>query len=388
MDEPARFTWLVPGLGLLACLGPFSNDVYVPSLSIIAGGLGIDSGSVQLTMTALLMGFSLGSVLFGPLSDRYGRKPVLCLGLAIYALAGLLAALSSGLGPLIAARVLQGFAGSSTMVLTRAIILDRWSGEQASRMLSWTAIFIFTAPVLAPLLGGFIASFNYWPAVLWVQSGVGLLALLLTIAFLPRVRTHRGTGILAGIRTYGLVLKNPGAIGYMMCTGLGFVGVITFVSTSSVVFVDYFGLTPGIQGISFSIVMFGAAIGSFTNGRLVVVRGISGMIGFGTVCLAVGGLLSLFVCIIDAGVVALVAATTVYAFGIGFVFANTVAKTMSHFRENAGAVSALFAINQFLVGAIATAGLSTISTPSLLPLGISLAVAGVAALILWWGWLR
>jgi len=388
MTQPARVLWLIPGLGLLTCLGPFSNDVYVPSLSLVAAGLDSDAGAVQLTMTALLIGFSLGSLLYGPLSDRFGRKPMLCVGLAIYAIAAGIAAMAPTLTALIVMRTVQGFGASSTMVLTRVIVLDRWTGAQASRVLSWIAIFMFIAPVLAPLIGGMIAGLGHWPTVFWVQSALGAFALTMTALFLPRAHAQNSAGIVAGIRAYRLVLSNANAIGYMMCTGLAFVGLITFVSNSSIVFVNYYGLSPRMQGVCFSIVMLGAAVGSFLNGRLVTIRGISTMLGFGTSCLAIGGCLTLIVCLIDGGVVSLVATVMVYAFGIGFVFANTVARTMSQFRQNAGAVSAVFAVNQFLFGAIVTAGLSTISTPTLIPLGIAVAVGGVVTAGLWWGWLR
>jgi len=387
-SAPPRIVWLIPGLGLLSCLGPFANDLFVPSLSLVAAGLGTGPGAAQLTMTSLLIGFSLGSLLYGPLSDRFGRKPMLLFGLAVYVLSAWLAAVSAGLGYLVAARTLQGLGASSTMVLTRAIVLDRWTGAQASRMLSWIAIFMFLAPVLAPLAGGYIASFGLWQTVFWVQCAVGALALLLTAACLPRAQARRGTNVTAGLKAYALILADAHAVGYMMCTGLGFVGVITFVSNSSVVFVDYYGLSPRMQGVCFSIVMSGAAIGSFVNGRLVTALGISRMIGFGSMCLAIGGCLVFLACVTEAGVVPLVGAAMLYVFGVGFIFANTVARMMSHFRGHAGAASSVFAVNQFLIGALVTAGLSTISEPSLMPLGTALAFAGLAMAALWWGWLR
>ena len=388
MSRPSRFLWLIPGLGLLSCLGPFSNDLFVPSLSLVAVGMNSDPGSVQLTMTALLIGFSMGSLIYGPLSDRLGRKPVLLFGLSIYTVSAMLAAASPSLGVLVATRALQGLGASSTMVLTRAIVLDRWTGAEASSVLSSIAIFMFLAPVLAPLAGGYIAGFGDWQAVFWVQAFAGVFAFVMTLVFLPRAHTRSGKSVFAGIKAYGKILSNPYAVGYMMCTGLGFVGVITFVSNSSVVFVDYYGLSPRLQGMCFSIVMLGAAIGSFANGRLVTAFGISRMIGFGTACLGIGGSLTLLVCIVDLGVVPVVLAAMTYVFGVGFVFANTVARTMSWFRENAGAASSVFAVNQFLIGALVTAFLSTISEPSLIPLGSSLAGAGIATTLLWWAWLR
>lgn len=388
MSETARFTWLIPGLGCLACLGAFTNDFYLPSLSLVADGLNADPGSVQLTTTAVFIGFSIGALFHGPLSDRFGRKPVLCFGLGGYAVGGLFAAAAQSLEALIVARVIQGAAVSATMVLTRAIILDRWSGAEASRVISWIGIFVFMAPVLAPLLGGYTAGFGYWPAVFWVQGAVGLIALTLTLLLLSRSRSSRTGGIFSGIRSYAVALSSSSAVGYMLCTGLAFVGLVTFISTSSIVFVDYYGLTPAQQGICFSIVMTGAAVSSFLNGRLVTRLGISTMIGFGTACLALGGTLVLLACITEARPAILVAAVMVYIFGVGFIFSNTVARTMSYFKEHIGAVSSAFTASQYLIGALVTAGLSSFSTPGLLPLGITFAAAGLANLILWWGWLR
>lgn len=388
MSERARFTWLIPGLGFLSCLGAFSNDVFVPSLSLVAQGLGTDPGSAQLTMTALLIGFSLGSLIHGPLSDRFGRKPILCIGLACYALGGLLAANAASLGALVAARTVQGVSVSASMVLTRAIVLDRWHGAEASRAMSWIAVFIFVAPVFAPLIGGYVASFGYWPAIFWVQSAVGAFALIMTAAFLSRAHSRRRAGIMAGLRVYRTVLASPDALGYMLCTGCAFVGVIVFASTSSIVFVDYYGLSPAVQGICFSVVMLGAAVGSWLNGRFVTRRGISAMLEFGTSCLGLGGVLVLAASLADAHPIALVASMMIFVFGFGFVFANSVARIMSHFHENAASVSAVFSVAQFIFGALVTAAISTISTPSLLPPGMSIAAAGLIAAALWRGWLK
>ena len=160
MSEPARFSRFIVGLGLLTCLGAFTNDFYTPSLSLVVSGLGADPGTVQLTTTGVFLGFSIGSLIHGPLSDRFGRKPVLCGGLAGYALGGIIGALAPSLPVLVAARVVQGVCVSSTMVLTRAIVLDRWTGAEASRVISWIGIFVFMAPVIAPLLGGYTAGFG------------------------------------------------------------------------------------------------------------------------------------------------------------------------------------------------------------------------------------
>lgn len=383
-----RFTWIIPFLGLLTTLGPLSNDLYVPSLTLVAAGLGTGGGAVQLTMSSLLLGFAFGSLIYGPLSDRYGRKPILCLGLAVYVVAAVMSALSVTLVTLVLARALQGLGAAAAMVLTRAIILDRWTGEQASRAMSWVAMFMFLSPVLAPSIGGWVASYEHWPAVFWIQAAVGAACGLVTWAALPRVRKLRETTLARSVGAYAVILRDGQALGYMACTGLGFVGIVAFVTNSAFVFVENFGLTPARYGLCFSLIMLAASGGAFLNGHYVTQLGISRMISFGTVFLAVGGCATALAALLDGGLLTLVASIMVYVFGMGFVFANALARTMSRFREAAGATSSLFGFNQFLIGGFVAAALSTVETPTPVPLGGTLATAGIGCAAIWWVWLR
>ncbi len=387
MTERAQFTLLIPFLGALTALGPLSNDLYVPSLPLVATGLGAPGGSVQLTMSSLLLGFSLGCLIYGPLSDRYGRKPVLLLGLALYVLAGALSALSADLGTLVACRFLQGMGASSGMVLARAIILDRWTGEQASRALSWIMMITFLTPVIAPLIGGYVASLGYWPSVFWLQAGAGAVCLL-AVAMLPGDARAGSMTVARALGAYATILKDSETLGYLACVGLTFVGVIAFVTNSAIVFTGHFGLEPYQFGFCFSFVMAGGSIGSYLNSRLVDRRGISSMIGIGTVILAAGGTAVLVTSAMDAGLMPTLLSLLLYVFGVGFVFANSVARTMSRFRENSGAASSIFGVNQFLIGSIVAAALSLVATPTPMPLASAMAFAGLGAAGVWWGWLK
>ncbi len=387
MSDRAQFTLLIPFLGALTALGPLSNDLYVPSLPLVASGLQAVGGTVQFTMSSLLLGFSLGCLIYGPLSDRYGRKPVLMLGLALYVLAGVLSALSPDLGTLVTWRFLQGMGASSGMVLARAIILDRWTGEQASRAISWIMMITFLTPVIAPLIGGYVASLGYWPGVFWLQAGAGAVCLL-AVAMLPGDRRAGSMTLTRALVAYGTILKDAQTLGHLACVGFAFVGVIAFVTNSAIVFTGHFGLEPHQFGFCFSFVMAGGSIGSFLNSRLVDRHGISRMIGIGTVILAAGGTAVLVVSAMDAGLMATLLSLLLYVFGIGFVFANAVARTMSRFRENSGAASALFGVNQFLIGSIVAALLSLVATATPMPLASAMALAGLGAAAVWWGWLK
>jgi DHA1 family bicyclomycin/chloramphenicol resistance-like MFS transporter len=388
VTERATFSILIPFLGAIAALGPLSNDLYVPSMSLVATGLGVSGASVQLTMSSLLIGFSFGALIYGPLSDRFGRKPVLCLGLAMYAFAAMLAALSPTLILLVAARALQGFSASAGMVLSRAIILDRWRGEEASRALSWVSMFMFFTPVLAPLIGGYVASFDHWPAVFWMQGGAGVLCFVVTLFMLPRVKRSSSGSILASLRAYGPIVRDLQALGYMLCSALGFIGVVAFVSTASFVFVEFYGLTPQQFGVSFSVVMLGGSVGSYINSRYVAQLGISRMLGFGTSAVGLGGVAVLVSTLAGGGVLGLVVAFMIYVFGIGSVFANTVARTLSRYPGSMGAASSLFGVNQFFIGGIVAALLSRVVEPSPMPMAWVVSVSGVACAAVWWLWLK
>jgi DHA1 family bicyclomycin/chloramphenicol resistance-like MFS transporter len=384
----AKFGWFIPFLGVLSALGPLSNDLFVPSLPLVAAGLEVGGGSVQLTLSTLLLGLSLGALIYGPLSDQYGRKPVLVAGLAVYVIAGIMAALSQSLATLVLWRLLQGLGASSGSVLARAIILDRWRGEQASRVLSWMAIVTFLSPVLAPLVGGQIASFGAWQTIFWVHASAGALCLVVVLTAVRSTERNRDSRLLQRVAAYGSILRDSQAVGYMACTGLGFVGVVPLITNSSFVFQSYFGLTPFEYGLCFSLIMLGGSVGAYTNSRIVARLGISKLIGLGTLSMAIGGATALALTLLGAGVLGILLPGVLYMFGVGFTFANSMARTMSRFPTSMGAASAVFGVNQFLIGALVAAGLSLLSEASPLPLALTTAVAGCAAAALWWGWLR
>ena len=387
MTDQAKFTWFIPFLGALSALGPLSNDLYVPSLPLVAAGLDAGGGPVQLTLSTLLLGLALGALIYGPLSDQYGRKPVLAAGLAVYVVAGLFAAQAEQLTSLVAWRFLQGLGASSGSVLARAIVLDQWRGAQASRALSWMAIVTFLSPVLAPLIGGYIASLGHWPTIFWVHAAAGAVCLAVALTAVQSGARDPASHLLQRIAAYRVILRDRHALGYMGCTALGFVGVVPLISNSSFVFVNYFGLEPHEYGLCFSLIMLGGSFGAFTNSRIVAQAGITKLIGVGTASMAIGGTLALIATLAGAGVLGILLPSVLYMFGVGFVFANSMARTLSRFPDSMGAASAVFGVNQFLIGGLVAAGLSLLSEPSPLPLALTVAGAGVACASLWWGWL-
>jgi DHA1 family bicyclomycin/chloramphenicol resistance-like MFS transporter len=388
MSAEAKFSWFIPFLGALSALGPLSNDLFVPSLPLVASGLDAGGGAVQLTLSTLLLGLSLGALIYGPLSDQYGRKPVLAAGLAVYVVAAVLAALAQSLPALVAWRFLQGLGASAGSVLARAIVLDRWRGEQASRALSWMAIVTFLSPVFAPLIGGQIASLGSWSTIFWVHAAAGSVCLAVALAAVPATKRDPASRLRHRLAAYGVILRDRQAVGYIACMAAGFVGVVPLIANSSWVFQDYFGLTPFQYGLCFSLIMLGGSVGAYLNSHLVARAGISKLMGVGTASMAVGGISALALTAAGAGIPGILLPGVLYMFGVGFTFANALARTMSRFPHSMGAASAVFGVNQFLVGGLVAAGLSSLSEPTPFPLVVTVAVAGSACAALWWTWLR
>ena len=296
--------------------------------------------------------------------------------------------LGAGLGMFVLWRFLQGLGASAGSVLSRAIVLDRWRGEQASRALSWMAIVTFLSPVFAPVIGGQIASLGSWPTIFWVHAAAGAACLAVALAAVPSTARDPSTRLLQRIAAYGAILRDREAVGYIACMGLGFVGVVPLITNSSWVFQDYFGLTPFQFGLCFSLMMLGGSAGAYMNSRIVARAGISKLIGLGTASMGVAGAAVVVATLLDAGIAGILIPGVLYMFGVGFTFANALARTMSRFPHAMGAASAVFGVNQFLIGGLVAAALSSLREPSPLPLALVTGAAGGACAALWWGWLR
>ena len=376
-------------LGMLHALGAWSNDLFVPSLPLAADSLAAGYGDIQLTMTAVLLGFAAGQLLYGPLSDRFGRRSMLCVGLAVYTLGSYFCATADSLVELIAARSLQGLGGAAGMVLARAIILDRWVGEEASRMLSAVVLVAFLTPAIAPMIGGYLATLGHWPLVFWAHTFLGATFLLGALTLLSRVRGPQASvSIASRFLAYGDVLRDREALLFMACIGVSHAGVMAFVTNSAFVFVTHLGLSPFEYSFCFSAVMLGGVIGSLLNRRLVTRLGIPRLLSLGTAVVAAAGAAALALNTVSGGLLSTLIPSICYTFGMALILSNAVAQVLSRFRHMAGAAAAVVGVGQFLFSALAAAILSLYETPSALPLSVALAVCGAGTAAVWWGWLR
>ena len=386
MLRPGTFA-LTALLAGLSAVGPLTTDMYLPSLPDIARLLGASSAQVQLTISAYLIGFAVGQIIYGPVSDRHGRKPVLIGAIALYCAASLACALSTSIEMLIVARAFQALGGSGGIVLTRAIVRDIYSGAHAGRELSVIGSVMALAPVLAPVLGGLIQTAFGWRMTFLALVGAGFAGAAVVWALLPETLNTRATepvSLPSMLRSYRIVGRNRAYLAYLSITSASYAGLFAWISGSAFVLQDLYGLAPFDFGVAFALGSVGYMAGSAIAARLVIRLGLDGVLGLGGCACAAGGLA--MVAAVAFGLMSsmsLVLPMAVYLAGLGMVLPQGIAGAMTPFPERAGAASSLFGFLQQTAAAVCGAAVGWFLGQSAWPLALGVATMGFATLGLW-----
>lgn len=369
-----------PVLGILSGMGALSIDMYLPAFSAIAAELAVEDSAVQLTLGIFLLGFALGQAIHGPLSDRFGRKPVMLWGLALYGLASAGCALSLEIEQLHLARLLQGMVGASGSVLARAVIRDLYQGESLAKAMSWLMLIMTAAPMLAPLIGSLMLEAFDWRAIFWVLSGFSLVWFLLIAWLIPETRPQ-GAGLSLRpsslLRTFGQVLGHRKAMGYALTGGFAFGGMFAYISATPFIYMNQFGVSPTGYALLFALNIAGMAVGSLLNshylgrqGRDGMIRLLTGMLALAATLLACSGLTGW------GGLWGLVLPLLLYVGCLGALAANCIAGTLDFFNHTAGTASSVFGVLQFGLGSLGGALTALLNDGSALPM--TLVILGLA----------
>jgi DHA1 family bicyclomycin/chloramphenicol resistance-like MFS transporter len=371
-------------LAALSASAPMSVDMYLPAFPALAQDLLTDSGRVQQTLSAFLLGFAVAPLVWGPLSDRYGRKPILYAGLAIFVAASIGGALSGSIDVLIGFRFLQALGGSAAASLARAIVRDRYDREEAARTLSLLFVVMAIAPMVAPIIGGQVLVFFGWRAIFWALAGYGVICLLITVYPLHETlpierRTHHHAGQMA--KSYGTLLRNRRYIGYALCQGLSFAAMFAYIAGSPFVIIELFGISPELYGFLFAAHVIALMVGSAANSRLVTRVGVDRMLLVGAVGLAFGGVLVFFAGAFAVPLAALIGSVVVMMLFVTMIGANATAGALNEFPSMAGTASAFLGMIQFSIGAAAGALVGFFHDGTAMPLVIVMMSSGLLALV-------
>lgn len=378
---PISYPEFVALLATLMAMTALSIDIMLPVLPDIAAAFAVTTpNNQQLVVGSYMVGLALGQLLWGPLSDRWGRKPPLMFGLGVFIAGGLAAVSVSSFELLLAARFLQGFGGAASRGVAVAVIRDLFAGRAMSRVLSTVMMVFILVPVLAPSLGQGAAQLGGWRATFHVLIGVGAVAMVWAAFRLPETHDHRKArlGSVAGL---ALVLTTPVTVAYAVAAGFMFGCLVTYISSAQQVFVEVYRL-----GLWFPVV-FGAvasamAIASFTNARLVQRVGMRRLSHMALVAFTVvSSILALLAAVTQPPLVVVAPLLSTCFFLFGVIQPNFNAIAMHPVGQAAGTAASLIGAYTTAAGAICGSLIARQFDGTVLPLSAGFALLGICALV-------
>ena len=384
--NPQHFpTWLLVCSALIA-IGPLSIDMYLPAFPAMSAAFGVTAGRIELTLGAFLIGLAVGQAFYGPISDRFGRKPPLYFGLTLYGLASLGCALAPTVEWLMAFRTLQALGGCVGMVISRAVVRDRLDGPDAARAFSLFMLVMGMAPILAPLLGSTILVAADWHAIFFVLAGLSVVLLLavhygleetVDTAKAPRLHLTRV------LHSYGELLRSPQFVGYSLCAGFVQAGMFAYIAGSPFVLIQLYDIAPHWFSLVFGLNAFGLIAMSQVNSVLMrrhapevvlrIVTRVPALFSVTVAVIAAAGYLSLPVLLLGF---------FGYLASLGCIMPNASALALSRQGHRAGTASALMGTLQFSLGTLAGIAIGLLSGKSALPLVGIMATCSVASFLM------
>jgi MFS transporter, DHA1 family, multidrug resistance protein len=380
-------------LTALVALGPISTDLYLPSLPSLARYFAVGVDDIQLTLSVFLIGLATAQLVYGPLSDRFGRRPVLLVGLAIYVIASVVCMLSPSVPVLVVARFVQAVGACVGPVLGRAVVRDVYGREGAARVLAYMSAAMALAPAVGPILGGFLEEWFGWRINFLVLVLYGSGGLVLAWRILPetnRAPDPQAAQLVRIILGYRGFLNHRAYVGYVLCCAFAYSGIFAFISGSSYVLQEVVGLGPIGFGLCFAGVVIGYIIGTIVAGRLSRRLGIDRLIAVGAVIGVAGGALLLALAIAVpahgglAGALVIVAPMLVFMIGVGLVLPNAIAGAIGPFPRAAGAASALLGFTQMTTAAAIGIAVAALYDGSAIPMTTTIAAVAVGVLSAFW----
>ncbi|MDE2227699.1 MAG: multidrug effflux MFS transporter [Alphaproteobacteria bacterium] len=383
---------LVVLLGAMTALTALAIDMSLPALPTLSAAFAASPDRVQLTLSLFIAGYAVGQLVHGPLSDRFGRKPVLIGGLVIYVAAAIACALSRSIGVLIAARLVMGFGGGVGPVLSRAVVRDHFGGRLAAQIYSsLTAVFAL-APLVAPLIGGWLLVHFGWRAIFVLLAlFAGTLLTVVGFGFAESLKTPDPRALEIGrmARYYRAFLASRVCVGYALVNGLCWAGIFAFLSGSPFVFITIYGVAPEDYGLYFAPSAIALVIGALSNKRLLRRYAHERVLVMGQAAAIAGGAMVLAACVTRwGGAGGVMAGFMLYIWGQAVVTPNAMAAALEPLPHMAGTGAALLGVVQMASGALAGYAVNALYDGTPVPMGAVILTMALATAAIYVAMLR
>jgi len=343
---------------LLIAVGPLSISLYTPAMTMLIEALHTSEGAVRATITVYLFGFAAAQLLCGPLSDRLGRRPVLLACLILYVVGSALCAWSSSIGMLIGGRLVQGMGACGGVALSRVMVVDRFAGNGAARIISLMSLILSVAPAAAPILGGALITVTTWRVLFAILAVYGAVLLALVWWF-PETNLHRdarATRLRSIVVNYATLLTSRGFISQVVLTALSIGGFYASQTLAPFVLMGKLGLSSPVFGCVTATLMVSYLVGSLATNRLLRYVTMARLVLSGALMVLSAAIaLTLSVTLLGIGIVQIIVPMCLWMLGFAFIMPGVTTAALALFPRNAGSASALMGSLQMGMGFVGTA---------------------------------
>ncbi len=371
-------------LSLLMGFASISTDLYLPAMPVMARSLRAADGMIELSISGYLVGFSLGQLFWGPISDRFGRRPAIAFGLVLFIIGSSGCALAEHFSTLIFWRIIQALGACASVALSRAMVRDLYQGAKGAQMLSILVTIMAIMPLVGPLIGGQVVTYYSWRVIFWLLVVIGLLTLA-ALATIPETLhpENRNNQLLSqALLSYAELLKKPRILGYLGTGGFLYAGMFAYVAGSPFAYISYYHVPPRLYGFLFGLSVIGIMATNLFNARIVVRLGYDRVLLYGTFVALMAGLISCMMAVTGiGGLWGLVIPIFIFVSTTGLIVTNSITGALADFPRSAGAVSALTGSVQYGSGVIGSGAIGLLADGTPWPLGLVIAISGIGCFL-------
>ena len=374
-------------LGMMAMLPPLAIDMYLPSFLDIARDLAVSQEKVQTTLAVFTFGFAVSQLFWGPVADSLGRKPIILIGLAGAALAAYFLTQVENINTFYFLRLTQGLFGAAPAVVLGALVRDLFERNRFAQMMSVIMIITLLAPLVAPVLGGYIAKYLYWHSIFYTLVAMGIACVVLVAWKIPETlvpEKRQPINFKQVLINYAKLLSHKPTLGYVMVGGLTFAGMFCFLTSGSLVYIGIYGVSQEHFGYFFMLNMVVMISMTAINGKLVTKLGSETMLRIGLITMLTAGIWLAIVATFELNFWLMVVAVPFYVGMLSTVGSNATAAVLDKFPQMAGTANAVAGTMRFGIGSLVGALLSQIAVTSSKPMLYAMALCVVLASVIYY----